>query len=208
MQTELDRQREQLSHAGELVTEYEQLAAEREQTNKLLTETLEKQRGAQQQNDQATAETRNREISAAVQKVRDEMSAEADRMRQEWDTEFAKLADESSSGLDERNRLQEELENASKTIAQREQERDQLKQDLLKANQALGEAQANPGVGNGHLDLDAVREEAVRVEASLQAIIKAIEDPSAELSFVVRKNVERAQLDSYLQGLRFATGGK
>jgi hypothetical protein len=203
----LDRVREQLSNAEQLVAEYERLAAEREQTNKLLTETLEKQRGSKQENDQAVVEAKSREISAAVQKVRDEMKAEADRMRQEWDAEFSKLVDESSSVLDEKNRLQKELEHASNLAAQHEQERDQLQQDLTKAKQAIADGQSAGG-GNGHIDLDIVQEEANRVEASLQAIIKAIDDPSAELSFVVRKNVERAQLDSYLQGLRFAAGNK
>jgi len=207
VQSELERVREQLSNAEQLVAEYEQLAAEREQTNKLLTETLEKQRGSKQEDDQAAVEAKNREIAAAIQKVRDEMKAEADRMRQEWDAEFSKLVDESSSALDERNRLQKELERASTLAAQREQERDQLQRDLATAKQAIADG-GSAGDGNGPINLEIVREEAARVEASLQAIIKAIDDPSAELSFVVRKNVERAQLDSYLQGLRFAAGGK
>jgi len=208
MQSELERVREQLAHAKEMVAEYEQLAAEREQTNKLLTETLEKQRGSQLQNDQTASEARNREIAAAVQKVRDEMKAEGERVRQEWDTELSRLADESSTMVDEKNRLQEDLERASKAATQREEQLHQLQQDLDNARRALAETQTNGSSGNGDVDVDVIREEVVRVEASLHAIIKAIEDPSAELSFVVRKNVERAQLDSYLQGLRFATGGK
>jgi hypothetical protein len=33
-----------------------------------------------------------------------------------------------------------------------------------------------------------------------------MEDPDIELSTVVRKNVERAELESYLKGIRFALG--
>ena len=136
------------------------------------------------------------------------MKAEGERVRQEWDTELSRLADESSTMVDEKNRLQEDLERASKAATQREEQLHQLQQDLDNARRALAETQTNGSSGTGDVDVDVIREEVVRVEASLHAIIKAIEDPSAELSFVVRKNVERAQLDSYLQGLRFATGGK
>ena len=229
LQAELESVREQLSHAEQLVEEYEQQAAEREQTNKLLSEAVEKQRSSLLENEQIAAETMEREIAAAVQKVRDELKGEEDRMREEWDSELSRLADENSNTLEdrkrlqeelervkstaaqggqERDRLQEELERVKSTAAQREQERDRLQEDLDQAMQALNEAKSSEGHESGNIDLDVVREEVARVETSLQTIIKAIEDPSAELSFVVRKNVERAQLDSYLQGLRFATGTK
>jgi hypothetical protein len=73
--------------------------------------------------------------------------------------------------------------------------------------QLLNDAPSSNGNADA-INMDVIREETARVEQSLQAIIKAIEDPAAELSFVVRKNVERAQLDSYLQGLRFAAGDR
>jgi hypothetical protein len=37
----------------------------------------------------------------------------------------------------------------------------------------------------------------------IQEISKVVEDPETELSVVIRKNVERAELESYLRGLRF-----
>ena len=34
-----------------------------------------------------------------------------------------------------------------------------------------------------------------------------IEDPAAELSVVIRKNVERADMESYLKGIRYVLNG-
>ena len=35
---------------------------------------------------------------------------------------------------------------------------------------------------------------------------KRIEDPSTDLSTVIRKNVERAELNAYLKGIQYSTG--
>jgi chromosome segregation ATPase len=177
VENELSRLREELSHAQQLVTEYEQLAAEREETNKLLSEALDKQRASVVEGEKA-----------AVQKVRAELDAQL------------------KKALEEQNRLQQELQRISAAADQGVQERQKLERDLEEALEAATARQVQPAVDT--VDLEAIRQETTRVEASLQEIIKAIEDPSAELSFVVRKNVERAQLDSYLQGLRFAASGK
>ena len=36
--------------------------------------------------------------------------------------------------------------------------------------------------------------------------MKLIDDPASALSTVMRKNVEKVELESYLRGIRFATG--
>jgi len=41
------------------------------------------------------------------------------------------------------------------------------------------------------------------VEGIVREISAVIEDPTSELSIVIRKNVERAELESYLKGIRF-----
>jgi hypothetical protein len=194
MQAEVVRLRDELSHAQQLVAESEKLAAEREQTNKLLADAVDKHREALTETQKSASETGKREVEAAAQKVRDEMKAEQDELMQIWESERSKLA--------------KEIERISAAAAQSERERNQLQKDLDVAMQLLNDAQPSDGKSGDGVDLDLIREETARVEQSLQAIIKAIEDPSAELSVVVRKNVERAQLDSYLQGLRFAAGMK
>ena len=35
---------------------------------------------------------------------------------------------------------------------------------------------------------------------------KRIEDPATDLSTVIRKNVERAELNAYLKGIQYSTG--
>jgi hypothetical protein len=49
-------------------------------------------------------------------------------------------------------------------------------------------------------------QEVARVESLLEEAIKLIEDPATALSTVMRKNAEKGELESYLKGIRFATG--
>ena len=60
------------------------------------------------------------------------------------------------------------------------------------ASEQAGSAQGEP-----------IHAEVSRVEALIQSISKIVDDPETELSVVIRKNVERAELESYLKGLRF-----
>jgi hypothetical protein len=59
-----------------------------------------------------------------------------------------------------------------------------------------------------HSDLDtaAIKAEVQRVEKVLRDIALLIDDPSTELSMVIRKNVEKAELDAYLKGILFSLG--
>jgi hypothetical protein len=43
-----------------------------------------------------------------------------------------------------------------------------------------------------------------RVEGLIKEVSVLIEDPTTELSSVIRKNVERAELESYVKGIQFA----
>lgn len=59
------------------------------------------------------------------------------------------------------------------------------------------------GVGGSSAVL---QEEMEMVEGLVATISALIDDPATELSTVIRKNVERAELDSYFKGIRFAVG--
>jgi hypothetical protein len=48
--------------------------------------------------------------------------------------------------------------------------------------------------------------EVARVGSLITEIAKIIDDPDTELSTVIRKNVERAELDAYLKGILFSQG--
>jgi hypothetical protein len=52
-----------------------------------------------------------------------------------------------------------------------------------------------------------VAREIEQTERRIEEISILIEDPETELSTVIRKNVERAELESYLKGIRFASNG-
>jgi hypothetical protein len=55
---------------------------------------------------------------------------------------------------------------------------------------------------------EAVRREVERIEKHIKEVAALIDDPATELSTVIRKSVERAELESYLRGIRFALEGK
>jgi hypothetical protein len=78
-------------------------------------------------------------------------------------------------------------------------ENQKLRQELERA-QADGEKRTFAASAASEF----VREEVARVEAAIRELNNVIDDPDAELSVIVRKNVERAQMDAYLKGLHFA----
>jgi hypothetical protein len=53
---------------------------------------------------------------------------------------------------------------------------------------------------------DKIEQELARVEGVLAEVNKLIEDPASALSTVMRKNVEKTELEHYLRGIRFAIG--
>jgi chromosome segregation ATPase len=52
-----------------------------------------------------------------------------------------------------------------------------------------------------------LRAEVDRVQGLIQSITELINDDATELSTVIRKNAERAELESYLRGIRFCIAG-
>ena len=74
---------------------------------------------------------------------------------------------------------------------------------MIAAKSAIASA-AKPGAS---VSTGALTKEIERVEGLIKEISDLIENPSTELSTVIRKNVERAELESYLKGIRFALNG-
>jgi len=93
------------------------------------------------------------------------------------------------------------------------QQKTQLAQELKSAS-ALLEAErarlsvAHAASGSDSTDAVAIKAEISRVEGLLSQIVAIIDDPETELSTVIRKNVEKAELDSYLKGILFSLGKK
>ena len=95
---------------------------------------------------------------------------------------------------------QERFERAMGTA--REQIRIEVREELRKAF----EFELNERIAN----LNGVEEEVARVTSELESATKEIgamlDDPSVDLSRVMQKRKEQAELKAYLEGLRFAIG--
>lgn len=112
----------------------------------------------------------------------------------------------------ERDRLSRDLDHAVVAAAQLERERS----GLIVENERIKEA--------AHAEIERVRNlatpsgpeptpsaialEMERVEGKLKEITAKIDDPTTDLAAVIRMNVERSGLESYLKGIRFALGAK
>jgi len=163
---------------------------------------------------------------AQVEQLRREnesMQRESRDARNAWDSERRQLTDQierfekqiqrlSESGsrdsdeiVDLRKQYEEQLQEAI-------QQKTHLAEQLQNANSRLETERARlsaaPTNGGSGLDQAAINAEISRVETLINDIVKIIDDPATELSTIIRKNVEKAELDSYLKGIRFALAKK
>jgi hypothetical protein len=116
-------------------------------------------------------------------------------MRTEMEVEFKKNVCEMSAQFDEQRRwLNADLDRANQAVREAEA-----------ANLALAEKANTPPPKSG-LEVEVILTEVDRVERLIAEISGVMDDPDIELSTVVRKNVQRAELESYLKGIRFALG--
>jgi chromosome segregation ATPase len=70
-------------------------------------------------------------------------------------------------------------------------------------------ASAPPSKGNPEgatVSQNQLDQEVARIQAMLAEVAKLIDDPATALSTVMRKNAEKTELESYLNGIRFALG--
>src|SRR5262249_47812898 len=142
-----------------------------------------------------------RQVANAVDRTRGDLTAK-------WDAERAKL-------VAERNRAQQRLadaasdyesqvaEAANEVRSQLTSEIDGLRRELEEARRLAAAAAKPASAQSGSPEGETIYTEISRVEGLIQSISKIVDDPDTELSVVIRKNVERAELDSYLKGLRF-----
>lgn len=138
------------------------------------------------------------ELQTALDSLRSEFQAEQERMRAEFDAE--------------RNRLNKELQHAGDAAAELQVERSKLTAELQRVKddaaaeiermRIAAEATAAASVPSKKSGTSAT-EELVRTQNKLSAVISIIEDPVTELSVVIRKNVEKLELEAYLKGLRY-----
>jgi len=102
--------------------------------------------------------------------------------------------------IEQKTQLTRELEAASATL---QAERSRFAEEVGKSKAAAANAQ---GSGSAGFDTKVIDAEVKRVEEMLHKITSLIDDPETELSMVIRKNVEKAELDAYLKGILFSVG--
>ena len=118
-------------------------------------------------------------VSESREKVSDDIVAQ---LRQQYEQRLHDV-------ISQKTQLAEQLQSAS---------------SLLEAERGrLSAAQSEEGPGP---DSDAIAAEVTRVEGLISEIIGIIDNPDTELSTIIRKNVEKSELDSYLKGILFALG--
>jgi hypothetical protein len=107
----------------------------------------------------------------------------------------------------ERTRLNSALERTAQMGAEWEAERGRLNGEIERLQSALAVAQAHKAIeatNEPPANNPALSKEIERVENLIKEISTVIENPATDLSTVIRKNVERAELESYLKGIRYA----
>jgi hypothetical protein len=151
--------------------------------------------------DEAAAIALEVQVSTALNRMRVELT-------EQWDAERAVL-------VAERNRAQQRLADAAsdherqlaeainKVRYQLTEEIDGLRRQIEEAEEAAEQAQIAASTHASSKHTEATQTEIARVERVIQEISQIVESSETELSVIIRRNVERAEMQSYLKGLRF-----
>jgi hypothetical protein len=141
------------------------------------------------------------------------MQKEMDRERAEWRLQIQQMErrlsePQQSVNSDVVDQLRRQYDDRiQEVIIQKTQLTEELKHAsaLLESERGrfmTATSRDNPRNGNP----DAINAEVARVQTMILELGKRIEDPSTDLSTVIRKNVERAELNAYLKGIQYSTG--
>ncbi len=210
-----DTERRQLNdHAGHLQQAYVQAQAKIQGYE--VTARTESQSEAKLEESKRQKESLDREFQQA---------------RDEWNTERRRLNSEVERREQQIQRISTQQEGVSSEVVDQLrkqyeqrlqdaiQQKTQLAQELQSASTLLEAERARLSAEIGKsdkprkgkesgatLDKEAIAAEVKRVEANIQQLAALIDDPETELSMVIRKNVEKAELDAYLKGILFSIG--
>src|SRR5262249_19543756 len=146
---------------------------------------------------------------------RDKLQRELQEGQNTWEAERRRFEQQLSRMSDTRDRVSNEVvDQLRKQYEDKLQEaishKTQLAQELQTASSLL-EAQrtrlsaAQSSHGSG-LNTQAITVEVARVEGLITEISRVTDNPETDFSTVIRKNVEKAELDSYLKGIKFCLG--
>ncbi len=122
-------------------------------------------------------------LQRALSETRDQVNAEVvDQLRRQYDARMQEMTQQ-------KTQIAQELQAATELLAT---ERSRFSKEVSQ--------------GGGALDSSAIADEVARIEEMILKIGALIDDPATELSMVIRKNVEKAELDAYLKGILFSLG--
>ena len=114
-----------------------------------------------------------------------------------------------------RSQLETRLTAADTRRTVLELEIEKLKSELQTAKASIPAPAAKPETASGitaagsgvkTVSSKLLEQEIVRVEGMLAEVTKLIDDPASALSTVMRKNVEKTEIEAYLKGIRFTIG--
>jgi len=158
-------------------------------------------------------------LERELQDARNETTAERRRLNSEIekrDQQIQRIATQKEDGSGEvvdqiRKQYEQRLQEAI-------QQKTQLAQELQSASLLLETERARLSAemrtqskqsstnGADTFDREAISAEVARVEEQIQQIAALIDNPETELSTVIRKNVEKAELGAYLKGILYSLG--
>jgi hypothetical protein len=137
------------------------------------------------------------------------MQKEMDRERAEWRLQIQQMErrlneTRQSVNTEVVDQLRRQYDDRiQEMILQKTQLTEELKSASALLESERGRFLTVAGNDNGGTDIGA---EVARVQSMILEISKRIEDPATDLSTVIRKNVERAELNAYLKGIHYSTG--
>jgi chromosome segregation ATPase len=224
-----DTERRQLSdHAGQLqqaltqaqakIDSYEVAARKpnpaKEQVEELKRENESLQRHFEES--RAGWETAQKRLTSQIDELQQELQAATNKAehatidaQKMWEAEQRRLMSQAEQlQRDLREALDKREQVNTEVLDQLRRQYEQRLQEALQQKTKLTEELSSTRTGNSGLETEAVETEIARVQGQLHTILSVIENPETELSTVIRKNVEKAELDSYLKGILFALGRK
>ena len=189
------------------------LEAVQKKEESLLAETETHVKAVRQEVHEELTRRSQSQLEAALEFARSGFQTERERLRTEFDTEKERLSKELQQAADAASELQvERLRLTAELQRIREEaslELDRVREEAnVEVNRVREEARSAAAAAVSASPPAQPADEIARTEIKLAELISLIEDPMTELSVVIRKNVEKLELEAYLRGLRYATSGK
>jgi hypothetical protein len=145
----------------------------------------------------ATIDRLNRELGQAREAIK-QLQSDRDNAAEKMNSEIVEQLRRQYEA-----RMQELIQQKTELTNQLRAATSALEEERIKLESSANSASHN---GSGSLDVQIINAEVARVQGVIAGITQLMNDPETELSTVIRKNVERAELDAYLKGILFSLG--